>query len=333
VVATGMLASFTADLPSLSYTANAGATSDTLVLTDKDTADGLSSTTVDVSVTVTSLAPTVSAPTVANVYHHHSLHFSAARGNAITLSDPAASGNSDSLTLTATHGIVKLGSTKGITFSSGRDRSSSMTVTGTLDDLNAALDGLKFTPRYGFCGSASLVVTLTDSGDKLSGSATISIVVNSARRDHDRRDQRDGDGQFGGDGNQYQGYWDSVPQKTGFLARLQRLVAAFGNRRLNGSQTGNQAVDAPAAEQLQPLDGAGYTAVVSRTSQAASTQGQPWTGLGLRDSKMVLSNSNSNLHNQPHAAVSSTVQSPAMLMDEDALQWAGLTAAMQILNA
>jgi PKD repeat protein len=52
-----------------------------------------------------------------------------------------------------------------------------MTVTGTLANLNAALNGLKFTPTGSYCGSASLVVTVKNSGDGLSGSASVAITV------------------------------------------------------------------------------------------------------------------------------------------------------------
>jgi hypothetical protein len=53
-------------------------------------------------------------------------------------------------------------------------------VRGTLTNLNAALSGLKFTPTTNYTGSSSLVVTLQDSGDKLSGSATVAITVKTS---------------------------------------------------------------------------------------------------------------------------------------------------------
>jgi hypothetical protein len=111
------------------------------------------------------------------VNENASLTFSAANHNAITLTDGAATGSSDSLTLSVTHGTLTLGSTTGLTFSSGSNGSVSMTVKGSLAHLNAALSGLKFTPTTRFSGSASLVVTVADSGDGLSGSASVAITV------------------------------------------------------------------------------------------------------------------------------------------------------------
>ena len=56
----------------------------------------------------------------------------------ITLADALASGTSDSLTLSANIGTITLGSTTGLTFQAGSNKSPSMTVTGTLANLNAA---------------------------------------------------------------------------------------------------------------------------------------------------------------------------------------------------
>jgi hypothetical protein len=44
--------------------------------------------------------------------------------------------------------------------------------------LQAAVSRLKFTPTTNYSGSASLVATLKDSGDNLSGSATVALTVN-----------------------------------------------------------------------------------------------------------------------------------------------------------
>ena len=70
------------------------------------------------------------------------LTFTAADRNAITLLDGAALGNSDSLTLTVAHGTLKLGSTAGLIFSGAPNGSAKFTVTGTLVNLNAGLNGL-----------------------------------------------------------------------------------------------------------------------------------------------------------------------------------------------
>jgi hypothetical protein len=84
----------------------------------------------------------------------------------------------DSLSLSITDGQLTLGSTAGLTFTSGANNSASMTVTGTLANLNAALNGLVYTPKSGYSGPDSLQISVKDSGDNLTGSATVAIAVN-----------------------------------------------------------------------------------------------------------------------------------------------------------
>ena len=70
----------------------------------------------------------------------------------------------------ATSGTVTLATTTGLTFSAGDgDHDATMTFTGTLTALNAALDGMTFTPDAGFVGSASLSVDANDQGNTGSG--------------------------------------------------------------------------------------------------------------------------------------------------------------------
>ena len=89
----------------------------------------------------------MTAPSTAALNQNASLTFSTGNSNAISLVDSlAAAGTSDSLTLTVTHGTLTLGSTTGLIFSSGTNGSATMTVNGTLANLNAALSGLKYTP-------------------------------------------------------------------------------------------------------------------------------------------------------------------------------------------
>ena len=68
-----------------------------------------------------------------------------------------------------------MGSTTGITFTSGVNKSASMTINGTLTNLNAALSGLTFTPAA--VGSGSIVLSYTDVASGLTASATINIIV------------------------------------------------------------------------------------------------------------------------------------------------------------
>jgi hypothetical protein len=130
-----------------------------------------------VTFTISQTGPAVSAPSSATLYENSSLTFSAANGNAIGVSDRAASGTSDSITLSVTHGALKFVSTTGLKFTSGSNNSASMTVNGTLANLNAALQTLKYTPTSGHFGSDAINIKATDAGDNLTGSATVNLTV------------------------------------------------------------------------------------------------------------------------------------------------------------
>jgi hypothetical protein len=72
---------------------------------------------------------------------------------------------------------LKFGSTSGLTFTTGSNGAASMTLTGTLANLNTALAGLVYTPKTAYSGTDSLKLSLTDPLYKLSGSATVAITV------------------------------------------------------------------------------------------------------------------------------------------------------------
>jgi hypothetical protein len=123
--------------------------------------------------------PGISAPTSASVTQNGSVTFSSSGNNGITLSDSQAGSNSDSLTLSVNNGTLTLASLSGLSVVSGANGSSSVTVSGTLSSLNAALNGLVYTPGSGFSGGASLSITLSDPGDSLSASHTVALSVNA----------------------------------------------------------------------------------------------------------------------------------------------------------
>ncbi len=179
VTLSGTLASLSNDLPSLTYTPTGGYTgSDKLSLADTDTSDSLTGT-ASVAITVNPLnsPPSITAPATATVGENAALVFSSAGGNPITITDPNAGSNVEQLTLTVTNGTLRLAAATGLTITSGSNNSASMTVTGTLANLNAALNGLQFTPTTGYSGPASLAVTFKDLGSNQSASATAAITV------------------------------------------------------------------------------------------------------------------------------------------------------------
>jgi hypothetical protein len=121
--------------------------------------------------------PFVTAPATASVLENGAYAFSSSASDQITLTDGAASATSESLTLTVLHGKLTLASTTGLTFSSGSNDSSSMTVKGSLANLTAALNGLEYAPQTSYTGSDTLTISVGDSVDGLSGSASVAITV------------------------------------------------------------------------------------------------------------------------------------------------------------
>ncbi len=122
--------------------------------------------------------PTITAPATGSVNENASLVFSTANGNAISVTDPKAGSGTEQLTLTAIHGTLTLATTKGVTTSpSSSAASPTIAIKGTLANLNAALNGLKFTPTPGYAGPASLAISYKDLGNSQTASATVAITV------------------------------------------------------------------------------------------------------------------------------------------------------------
>ncbi len=173
-VVTGSVANLNAALNGLTYRPTANyAGSDLLAISISDPGDKQSAST-SVALTVRN-PPAITAPATATVVVTSTLTFSTANKNAVSITDVSAGNAVEPLTLTAIDGTLTLGSTTGITFSSGTNNSASMTINGTLANLNAALSGLTFTPAK--IGTGTVVLSYTDLGNGLLASATINITV------------------------------------------------------------------------------------------------------------------------------------------------------------
>ena len=168
---TGTLANLNTAVSGLTYTPNGGFSgSDGVQIGLTDTGDNLSAN-ATVGLTVQK-SPTVNAPSAASLKKNATFPFSG--GNAISVTDPAAGNSAEQVTLHASHGTLKLATTKGLTIVSGANKSASVTVSGTLATLNSDLNGLVYTPASGYSGSDSLTVSATDRGDGLtSPTATV----------------------------------------------------------------------------------------------------------------------------------------------------------------
>ncbi|PII38594.1 hemolysin [Sinorhizobium meliloti CCBAU 01290] len=128
-------------------------------------------------------APVNHVPAGQSVSTDGALVFSLANGNLISIADVDAGGGTVLVTLTAEHGLLTLGGTTGLTFIAGAGASDSgMIFTGSLSDINVALNGLVFSPTAGYSGDALLKIETNDqglsgSGGTQSDSDTIAIAV------------------------------------------------------------------------------------------------------------------------------------------------------------
>jgi hypothetical protein len=102
--------------------------------------------------------------------------------NVITVNDFDAGNDALTVTLTATSGTMSLSGTTGLTFSAGDGTDDiTMTFSGTLTSLNAAINGSTFKPAAGFTGTAGLQISTNDQGHNGSGgakTATNTIPIN-----------------------------------------------------------------------------------------------------------------------------------------------------------
>jgi hypothetical protein len=126
-------------------------------------------------------APTISVPGSQAMGEDATLAFSVTHGNAVAVGDVDADGGAEQLTLTVTHGTLTLATTSGLDSVSG-DGTSSLSLTGTLASLNAAMEGLQFTPASHYSGSAVIAINLNDlgntgNGGPLMANANITISV------------------------------------------------------------------------------------------------------------------------------------------------------------
>ena len=98
--------------------------------------------------------------------------FSSANGKAISISDFDAGSNPVQVTLTATNGTLNLPQTTGLSFTTGDGTAdTTMTFTGTVTDINTALDGMTFVATPGFVGTASVQIVTNDLGNTGTGGA------------------------------------------------------------------------------------------------------------------------------------------------------------------
>ena len=181
--------------------------------------------------------------------------FSESLGNTVGVVEADYDQQPLTVTLTATNGTLALGSNEGLTVTHSDDFST-ITLTGSLGDINAALDGLTFTRQEGYLGSASIQITSTnpwpDSGPR---SSTDTIQIGSVQSSRaglvatyysdlwlgtpvvtqiDSTINLDGSARFSGPGGQLEQ----------LVRKLGRVDSDFANRQLHLLHHGRQRLPA-----------------------------------------------------------------------------------------
>ncbi|MCA9038197.1 MAG: cadherin domain-containing protein, partial [Planctomycetaceae bacterium] len=113
---------------------------------------------------------THSLPGAQSVDEDSPLVFSTANGNAITVSDTMAATNTRLQVFISTNnnGTLTLSQTTGLSILGGSNGGTFMTIQGTESDLNAAFEGMAFTPAANYSGPVTLDMT-TSLGADLQG--------------------------------------------------------------------------------------------------------------------------------------------------------------------
>lgn len=110
-------------------------------------------------------SPINTIPTNQTIEKNTSLIFSKANGNQISVSDPDADNMPVKVSLTATNGSLSLNGIAKLNFSTGDGSDdTSMVFTGSMTDINTALNGMSFSPTIDYSGPASVQIVTNDQG-------------------------------------------------------------------------------------------------------------------------------------------------------------------------
>jgi len=148
--------------------------------------DGVVSASDSATINITAVndAPVNSVPGPQNINEDTALVFSAGNGNPISIADVDAGSSPVRTTLSVSHGVLSLAGVSGLTFTSGNGTSNaSMTFTGTITDINAALAALTYSPATNYNGTDTLTITTNDLGNTGTGGAlsdTDTVTINLA---------------------------------------------------------------------------------------------------------------------------------------------------------
>jgi hypothetical protein len=134
----------------------------------KDTA--LVGSTISFDVARVNMPPVNQAPSVVSGIEDTPLVFSVNPGSqTLSVSDPDGNVTME-ITLSATHGSLSLGSTNGLNFRLGDGTQDGiLRFQGSVNDVNAALNGLVFDPELNYAGAAQIIFKSSDLGQSGTG--------------------------------------------------------------------------------------------------------------------------------------------------------------------
>ena len=158
---------------SFSYTPTSGYSgSDSFTYKANDGLADSNVATVNLTINAVNQPPVNHLPAAQSTNEDTTLTLSSGNGNAISISDPDAGSGAMKETLSVSHGTLSLNGTSGLTFTTGDGTNdASMVFTGTISDINAALDGMSYTPASNYNGPDSLSITTDDQGNTGAGGA------------------------------------------------------------------------------------------------------------------------------------------------------------------
>ncbi|MBR1155264.1 VCBS domain-containing protein [Bradyrhizobium sp. JYMT SZCCT0428] len=148
---------------SFNYTVSDGSLADTAVLT--------------VTINGANDGPVNTVPGTQEVVQNTNVTFNGAQ--LISISDIDVGAGTETVTLSVAHGTLTLSGTTGLSFTTGDGTADTiMTFSGTVTNINNALNGLLYNPADTFVGADTLTITTTDQGG-LSDSDTVTIIEES----------------------------------------------------------------------------------------------------------------------------------------------------------
>jgi hypothetical protein len=162
---------FTSSLQNPSITNATSANDGTYIVTVKTASGCVASASTNVSIITSPIINLQSSTQYTAV--NTDLTFNVGNNNLLTISDPQ--GDNQTIQIIVTNGTFTLSQLTGLTFTIGDGTTdASMTFSGNLSNINAALNNSKFTPTTGFSGNGNIQIKTTD---PLCGSDTKSITI------------------------------------------------------------------------------------------------------------------------------------------------------------